>query len=1699
MKGKNMGGWRPVLGTLAVGILALTVSLRLEGAPAVPSTSREKSTDARSKALRDESSRPATRILQNDALRTEMGDSVRAGAVSMPGVYQVDPPITVNYLEDEGTRGRQLGLFTGPMPKQGQDGGVTANVPAPRRCIGGSNANNACSSDANCPGVANGTCTGGNCVGGLSPGSSCTDNEDCFGSHCGCSFAIHCDDGQPCTVDRCSLDSGEPAGSGKCVNSTVQNGSDQPVDSSCSIGLECGGCNDHIACNGIELCQGGACAPGQPVNCGAGAVCNENGRCAGGGQAGQYCREDVQCPGSTCNHCQSTCSSNAQCDDGVLCNGSETCSGGTCLLGTPPCGPGGDCGEKRCSTALNNPWFCNTTDECVGGGTCTVAGPICLPGRCCDNANPQPGCTRRGFNTAMPGGVGSCNSIGGEWFAGTDGNTEPNRSAYNSTCPSTPPPGLRCPKYGDGIAPQNVGPLVGPVTDGYRIHPGAGVALNKLGDDYTLTDSGNILLDEVRWIGGRLVEERISFEFYDEFGNFVEDLFVITPDNGITVKTVEFEPALEIPGKGFMVLTVASAFAPDTRFYWASTNSTAVDVGSNDVNVLWVNNGPTTNFLTGSNRNLAFELVGRKTVASVGGCCLTSPGPVSSCDNGTSPWTCEGQGGVYLGNAQQCAACVGGPNTGLNCRSCSNNLALACQRNSDCGVGNTCIPDNGDCPSGVCTATAVCNSGACCNNGACTETTPGGCAGTFQGFGTSCDHDGGYDAAEQNCCPQTIDTTSDNCGDATMRMINVPAPGSDPVTVTITGNNLAASSTPENPDSSNFCAPTNDPEADTCWWEAFTIDACAYVRIDTCCTGNNTNVFRPAWGVLFPDCPGGGFLNDTPNPHSPLIGGQPEPSFNRGGPYCGNDNIWFWFGPLPAGDYYHPVYSALLGYHGQYQMHFTVQACPVAACCIESSCQILNELDCTAAGGYYLGPPNKYPAVSTCSGTTCAQGSCCTDPGVCVDRDLDPGVTELECETELDGRYVGGTRCFGGTCATDSTISCSSSAQCPGAGACNGDNQQLNAPTPCPICEIVGAANCQIWEDQGTIGTVSDRSVGTGLVSADDFIPLGPSITSVCAWGLYLDGTAGDAPELDCGQTVTADNFRIRVFDDFEGLPCNLVAESTGTSARAVIPGALTENIDPSIQTWGFQITLDSPITGLDGSGATIYWLEVSNQPDGPVATCAWFWDQLGAASSQGNNYSAAGSNAGYPAGSERILDYSWCLNANVTAGASGDIARSCCSCNTGTCSLTTLADCIAAVGIWDVDASTCGPCATGAPPNDLCSSTVGNDVGEGTYFFDAQCAGTDGPAIQECTELGPARMEPDVWYRFCPTVECNLTVSMCQTGTSFDSMIGVYFKAGDPNFCPTDAAFLDGCHEDESCTGTAVGGAGVHILEANPAQPGECYVIRAGGFNGAKGSGSVDISCPPTSASIVVEPRVADANRGIRDCEVGGAAPQALLPDPTGIAKNRYISFVVPAPATAANETAIQVTLTDLMNPTPPNLPQFPAPNFSAFEGQRHYVGTPTNCQETESPPTSFKCAALQCAPVYVDWQAAIGGATLHVQASSIVPSSTYTVRQLPAACTGSELSCSSASDPLVVTTQRWGDAVVPFQNPSGALNQPNVSDIAAAVDKFKELPGAIIRARGDMHPGTVNLVVNIADVAAIVDAFKSFAYPFTITLNCP
>ena len=178
---------------------------------------------------------------------------------------------------------------------------------------------------------------------------------------------VNCDDGVPCTLDSCDEDTKS------CLHLADQSA-----------------CNDGLFCNGVEVCDPlRGCLPGTPVNCDDGVPCMVD-SCD---EASRACVHDLD---------------HAQCDDGLFCNGSETCTPTGCAAGAPPCADASLCDENA-DTCLSSPPTCIVAADCDDGNPCTD--DACVDGACLrvNNASPcddRNSCTG---NDVCAGGV--CSGI----------------------------------------------------------------------------------------------------------------------------------------------------------------------------------------------------------------------------------------------------------------------------------------------------------------------------------------------------------------------------------------------------------------------------------------------------------------------------------------------------------------------------------------------------------------------------------------------------------------------------------------------------------------------------------------------------------------------------------------------------------------------------------------------------------------------------------------------------------------------------------------------------------------------------------------------------------------------------------------------------------------------------------------------------------------------------------------------------------------------------------------------------------------------------------------------------------------------------------------------------------------------------------------------------------------------------------------
>ena len=163
----------------------------------------------------------------------------------------------------------------------------------------------------------------------------------------------------------------------------------------CSADREC---DDGFFCNGFEICSGGTCISGSPPRCNDDfactvEVCDEAAdECLRLPDHAECGADELCSPSMGCVPME-PCASDAECDDGFVCNGPERCADDRCVPGAPPeCDDATTCTIDACSEALGG--CVNTPDarECAGDFVCDPTGGCVPPTLCvgdadCDDGN----------------------------------------------------------------------------------------------------------------------------------------------------------------------------------------------------------------------------------------------------------------------------------------------------------------------------------------------------------------------------------------------------------------------------------------------------------------------------------------------------------------------------------------------------------------------------------------------------------------------------------------------------------------------------------------------------------------------------------------------------------------------------------------------------------------------------------------------------------------------------------------------------------------------------------------------------------------------------------------------------------------------------------------------------------------------------------------------------------------------------------------------------------------------------------------------------------------------------------------------------------------------------------------------------------------------------------------------------------------
>ena len=213
-------------------------------------------------------------------------------------------------------------------------------------------------------------------TGSGSGGGPCQQDEDC-------------DDGDACTGEESCVDGTCAAGEEVKCDDEIACTADScnPADGSCSSLANHGLCPAGDICDSVD-----GCIPAPPCevdgDCDDGVFCNGIETCdvvfgclAGDAPA---CADGVDCTLDRCDVPSDGCANDAEdaaCDDGQICNGAETCDAVTgCVLGDiADCDDGVDCTRDTCEDdsgdCVNIPddARCDDGDECNGDEACDAA------------------------------------------------------------------------------------------------------------------------------------------------------------------------------------------------------------------------------------------------------------------------------------------------------------------------------------------------------------------------------------------------------------------------------------------------------------------------------------------------------------------------------------------------------------------------------------------------------------------------------------------------------------------------------------------------------------------------------------------------------------------------------------------------------------------------------------------------------------------------------------------------------------------------------------------------------------------------------------------------------------------------------------------------------------------------------------------------------------------------------------------------------------------------------------------------------------------------------------------------------------------------------------------------------------------------------------------------------------------------------
>ena len=323
---------------------------------------------------------------------------VNSGAISLAAFAGQQIQVRFTFNSGDGVANNFVGWFVDDVVVTGESQCAPIGCTVDTDCDDGA----FCNGEETCN-VGTGVCEAGtppDCGDGVScTDDSCnetTDSCDNTPSDANCDNGLFCDGAETCDpVNDCqpgtppAVDDGVACTDDSCdeANDVVLN---TPNNSLCDNGLFCDGAE---TCDPVNDCQPGS----------------------------------DPCVGQSCDEANDVCVAcivDADCSDGLFCNGAETCNAGTCEAGTPPViDDGVGCTVDSCDevndVVVNSPddslcddgLFCNGAETCDAVNDCQAGSDPCAAGETCNEGtdicevpggNPTLWMSFRS-NTAVPG------------------------------------------------------------------------------------------------------------------------------------------------------------------------------------------------------------------------------------------------------------------------------------------------------------------------------------------------------------------------------------------------------------------------------------------------------------------------------------------------------------------------------------------------------------------------------------------------------------------------------------------------------------------------------------------------------------------------------------------------------------------------------------------------------------------------------------------------------------------------------------------------------------------------------------------------------------------------------------------------------------------------------------------------------------------------------------------------------------------------------------------------------------------------------------------------------------------------------------------------------------------------------------------------------------------------------------------------